>query len=132
MNNKGIVLSLVAALCLPLFGIAADLSPETQNGIRFLSGGIGMEERNAMQVEGKEYNLRLSFSLKGGAYLADVNVAIDSGKKPLVEADSGGPLFYAKLPPGKYRIAASYRGETQTRTVAIGKHSTNLYFRWAD
>lgn len=132
MKHKGVVLSLVAALCLPLCGIAADLSPETQNGIRFLSGGIGMEERNAMQAEGKEYNLKLSFSLKGGAYLADVKVAIDSGKKPLVEADSGGPLFYAKLPPGKYRIAASYRGKTQTRTVAIGKNATHVYFRWAE
>ena len=132
MNNKGIVLFLVAALCLPLYGIAAGLLPETQNGIRFLSGGIGMEERNAMRLEEKQYNLKLIFSLKGGAYLADVKVAIDSGKKPLVEADSDGPLFYAKLAPGKYRITASYQGKTQTRAVTIGKHATNLYFRWAD
>lgn len=132
MNNKRIVFSLIAALCLPLYGIAADLLPETQNEVQFLSGGIGMEERNAMQAEGKEYNLRLSFSLKDGTYIAGVKVAIDSGKKPLVEADSDGPLFYAKLPPGKYRIAVSYQGKIQTRTVAIGKNATNLYFRWTD
>ena len=132
MKHQGIVLSLIAALPFPLYGIASDLLPTTQNGIQFLSGGIGMEERSAMQAEGRAYNLKLSFSLKDGAYLADVRVAIDSRKKPLVEADSDGPLFYAKLPPGKYRITASYQGRTQTRAVAIGKHATNLYFRWAD
>ena len=132
MNNKGIVLSLVAALCLPLYGIASDLLPETQNGIQFLSGGIGVEERDAMRAEGKDYNLKLSFSLKDGAYLADVKVAIDSGKKPLVRADSDGPLFYAELPPGKYRITVSYQGKTQTRTVSIGKNATSVFFHWAD
>lgn len=132
MKNKGIVLSLVAALCLPLYGIASDLLPERQNGIQFLSGGIGVEERNAMQAESKVYNLKLSFSLKDGAYIADVKVAIDSGKKPLVRTNSDGPLFYAKLRPGKYRIAVSYQGKTQTRTVDVGKSSTNLFFHWTD
>lgn len=132
MKNKGIVLSLVAALCLPLYGIASDLLPERQNGIQFLSGGIGVEERNAMQAESKVYNLKLSFSLKDGAYIADVKVAIDSGKKPLVRTNSDGPLFYAKLPPGKYSIAVSYQGKTQTRTVDVGKSSTNLFFHWTD
>ena len=132
MNNRRIVLSLVAALCLPLYGIASDLLPETQNGIQFLSGGIGVEERNAMQAESKVYNLKLSFSLKDGAYIADVRVAIDSGKKPLVRTNSDGPLFYAKLRPGKYSVAVSYQGKTQTRTVDVGKSSTNLFFHWTD
>ena len=121
MKNKGIVLSLVAALCLPLYGIASDLLPERQNGIQFLSGGIGVEERNAMQAESKVYNLKLSFSLKDGAYIADVKVAIDSGKKPLVRTNSDGPLFYAKLPPGKSVSPCLIRGKPRPGRWMLGK-----------
>ena len=57
--------------------------------------------------------------------------AHDAGGREVLSATSVGPLFYASLAPGSYRVSATYGGTTQTRGVKLpsgGKRE--LYFYW--
>ena len=69
-----------------------------------------------------------------GAYLSDVNVVVNDGQgRPLLDAKAEGPWFYAKLPDGKYQIAASANGTTVRKAVIIdGKTNSLVDFRWDD
>jgi hypothetical protein len=101
---------------------AAYIREGTSHGIKYLSGGVGINERAAMDRMDKGYNLKVIFAEPSGPYLANVNVEIlnASGKK-LVETTDNGPWFFAKLPDGKYRVVATFNGKKEAREVEIGK-----------
>ena len=94
----------------------------TAHGIKYMAGGVGIDQRAAMDRMDKIYNLKLVFAEPSGPYLASVKVAIEnaSGEK-LIQTTDNGPWFFAKLPDGKYRIVATFRGEKQVREVEIGQ-----------
>jgi hypothetical protein len=52
-------------------------------GIPYVSGGVGVDEREAFVAMGKDYSLKLMFAIKSGEYLSDVKVEISDsiGKK---------------------------------------------------
>ena len=105
----------------------------TQEGIAYVSGGIGMEEREALQAAAKDYNLKLVFAEKGsGAYLADVKVVIADGRGvKRLDAESEGPWFLAKLPPGRYKVTAETGGRRLVQSATIGnKGRAELHFYW--
>lgn len=104
-------------------------------GIPYMSGGIGVDERKAFADMGKDYSLKLMFALTGRHYLADVIVAItDVGGKKVLAAVADGPWFFADLPPGKYTVTATMMGKAQQHGVNIGKgkKQTTLRFYWTD
>jgi hypothetical protein len=94
----------------------------TTHGIKYMDGGVGINERAAMDRMDKGYNLKLVFAEPSGPYLADVHVAIEnaSGKK-LVQTSDNGPWFFVKLPDGKYRVVATFKGKKEVREVEIGQ-----------
>lgn len=64
---------------------AVQLEPQEQNGIRYLSGGIGLDESTALQ-QTKGYNLHLTFSTgPANQYVSNVDLVIqtESGKPVL-------------------------------------------------
>lgn len=68
---------LVSTACRAEEEAAAGVSAMTQNGIRYVSGGVGMTQQEALKAMRKDYNLLLTFAVKkSGAYLADVQVRI--------------------------------------------------------
>lgn len=109
--------------------------PSVQNGITYLSGGIGDDQVQAMRAESKSgYNLQLVFAtVKTGQYKANVNVSIADAKGvKLVDASSVGPGFYAKLPKGHYTIVAEAQGKQQTKSVDVTDHNLVRYVMyWA-
>lgn len=109
------------------------LQHKTEGGITFISGGVGMAEREALKnVEG-DYNLRLLFATQGtGEFIADVKVTIrDSKGNVVLDAVSDGPSFFAKLPPGSYKVTADNKGEPQTRSVVVSsKRPVKQAFYW--
>lgn len=114
-------------------GAAIGLTPKTENGITYVSGGIGAGQEKAMQDMRKDYNLQLTFALKGtGDYLADLKVNIqDAMGKKVLETMSPGPLFYAKLPQGKYQVTATFHGKSLTQSTDVEKGSArDLHFYW--
>lgn len=98
---------------------------KSQAGVPFMSGGIGVEERNQMRQAAKSYNLGLSFAGKSRGYLTDVSVVIndDKGQQVLSSANTG-PWFYVQLPPGKYTVKATYNGKVrEVKNLRLKKDS---------
>ena len=100
--------------------------------VDYSTGGVGHEEREQMMRERSQYNLWLTFANeRDGAYRSDVDVRIlDARGQALVDASDAGPWLYAKLNPGTYRVEATARGQTITRSVRVGKGATAAVLRW--
>jgi hypothetical protein len=99
----------------------------------YLSGGVGIDNRQAMRERSKHYNLHLAFAqARTGAYLTGLSVSIHrQGRK---EADAHytdvGPWLYVRLHPGHYRIRAEYRGKTRVLNTDVGARSVNHVMYW--
>ena len=107
--------------------------PRREGGVEYRTGGVGKDERDALHVAARSYPLKLVFAGRQQTdFVADVAVRVldATGNEVLAAADAG-PLFYADLPPGQYRIFASLRGQTfeQRANVTAGKQ-TQLAFYW--
>ena len=101
------------------------------NGVKYLTGGVGLSERAHLEQMAKNYDLKLVFADPAGAYLANVQVDIkNSNGASLIQRDSNGPWFYAELPAGQYTIIATHDGKTETRKVVVGKTSQEEMFRF--
>lgn len=108
------------------------LKKETYHGVPYLSGGIGIGEREYLREMHKSYNLKLIFALADGDYLADVNVVVENpGGNKVLDVESPGPWFYTKLPPGQYTITATVDGKSVNDKVNVGKRGmTDIILYW--
>lgn len=107
--------SVVVFLCL----FAAP--PALADAVPWLSGGVGEEERSQLQARAAEFNLRLVFAQEGsGHYLSGVALALDDAAGVRVlSAVADGPLFFARLPAGRYRLTFAAGGTQRTRAFDI-------------
>lgn len=139
MNLRTLLQLVVIAVSLGTVGsaVAADMQalPEAknQNGVAYLSGGIGVDQANAMKAAAKDYSLMLTCATKQtGQYLSQVKVSItDKSGAPVLETVTEGPILLARLAPGQYRISAESNGVTVNETVQIGSErpqQVNLYW----
>lgn len=103
-----------------------------QGDVTYMTGGVGLEERDAMKTVAKDYNLYISNANKYGKFTADVTVVIkDKNGKEVFTSNEVGPLLYVKLPAGSYTIEAKSGDEGMTRKVSVGeKKGTNVHFVW--
>ena len=101
-------------------------------GIRYVSGGIGVNGRDELNALSHQFNLRLLFAMQAGNYLADVQVnIIDARGETVLSAKSEGPWFFAQLPPGVYTVDVDAMGRTQGQTVRISDaRQSRLNFFW--
>jgi hypothetical protein len=109
----------------------------SDQGIRYVSGGVGEDERAELDALSNQYNLRLLFAMQGsGEYLAAVRVNIlDAHGGTVLTAQSRGPWFFAQLPSGDYVVDVSTPGQglqqPQRQEVHIGDSGqSRLDFRW--
>jgi hypothetical protein len=104
-------------------------SPEAGS---FISGGIGLDERQDMYANRHQYNLRLSFAQTTGAYLSGVDVSIEplAAKDSAIQCFDAGPLLYLRLIPGKYRISAAFEDKTQVLTVTVSPLASERVLYW--
>ncbi|MGW8464217.1 carboxypeptidase regulatory-like domain-containing protein [Pseudomonas sp. CLCA07] len=137
------MLSLVAigALAFPAMLNAASLEPvdssgvqvqqQEQNGIAYLSGGIGEDEAKAIQ-QTTGYNLHMTFSVgPKDEYIPDVELLVQNAQGPVLTLRQAGPLVYVQLPPGKYTVVATRNGEAKRDTTDIASAGArNLVFHW--
>lgn len=121
-----------AASLEPIDSSAVQVQQQQQNGITYLSGGIGEDEAKAIQ-QTKGYNLHMTFSTgKENKYVPDVNLVIQkSPGQPVLTLSEAGPLVYVQLPPGKYTVIATRNGEERRDTADVGSGAArNLVFHW--
>lgn len=129
-----LLLLIFVALAGPACKAAAQqIEANNYGGIAYLSGGIGLDEREQMERMGEGYNLKLIFALQQGNFVSDVKVTITDGSgKVLLDAVSDGPWLYAKLPAGAYTIAATHSGQTISKPAKVGASGrTQVSFVWA-
>lgn len=126
------VVTTFLAACLTPAAVLAAQTPQQQNGITYINGGVGAEEQNTMRSQRADYNLLLTFANKqSGAYRSDVQLDITDAKGTnLLSAANTGPMFFAKLPPGTYHISAAAEGKTFKRTVKVGKGPKEIVLHW--
>lgn len=112
---------------------AAALQPQQQGNVTFVSGGAGDEDRAALQQVESQYNLRLLFAAANGDYLANVDVTLaDAQGHAVLDTIADGPIFYAHVPPGRYKLTVSNQGQSQSRTVTVGASgAVSQDFHWA-
>ena len=106
---------------------------QEQNGITFVSGGIGEDAREDLALREKSYNLKLITTLEGsGSFVtgARVILATPQGDK-LIELATDGPITLMSLPAGGYVVIASFRGITHTRKFQVRADRLHTeYLRW--
>lgn len=132
MRNRIATLAL-AAICaaLPL-----QVSAQTQivTPVPYVSGGVGVDEREALQQEAKQegYNLKVVATATDGAYLAGITVRIaDAQGVEVLQAAMDGPWLYVKLPAGRYTLSADDGRQTHKRAVDVPAQGTReTVFRW--
>ncbi|MBX3605700.1 MAG: carboxypeptidase regulatory-like domain-containing protein [Piscinibacter sp.] len=130
-------------------GLAADEAlalkrGKTDEGIAWVSGGVGLDEVERLRTDREFYSFWLTTAaLKSGAFLADVRVRIleAQSQRVVLEQVLDGPWLFADLPAGRYEIEAIHqpagrarleiqRGVTQIH--AGDRHQMVLYFAVPD
>jgi hypothetical protein len=85
----------------------------TDEGVRYLVGGVGSDERKMMQQLDADYNVKFVFADAFGDYISDVAVLVDDLQgKSVARLVTNGPWLYVKLPAGGYRVQATHLAKT--------------------
>jgi hypothetical protein len=101
------------------------------HGVMYASGGVGKDERMAMKAMAQNYNVKMIFVEAPKDYVAGVQVKIeDHSGKLLLETTSSGPLFWANLPQGDYRIIATFRNHREMKNLKVAGGAEHVEFFW--
>jgi hypothetical protein len=106
---------------------------EQERTTTYLNGGVGDDETQYMRKAAKDWPLRLTFSeSKDNAFVANVGLLVtDLRGNPYLQLSGAGPMTYARLPAGKYRVTARFKGQSETREVTLdGKTGRDVNFHW--
>jgi len=101
------------------------LPPLQHSGdIGYISGGIGLEESQAIRAEAAHHALSIIFTSRidqRDSYTAPEQVTIfKADGAPVLDLKPDGPFLLIDLPPGKYRISAGSAQWSRTQMVKIG------------
>ena len=102
--------------------------------VRYISGGVGEGGMKTMDMQEKDYNLKLTFVAQG-EYLADVNVNMTNGKgNSVLVTKTEGPVLLVKAPSGRYTIVAQdSAGTTLKKHIKVSNaHLTSYVLRYPD
>ena len=125
-------LAAAADLNAPIDMQAVQLQPQEQNGVRYLQGGIGQDEANALRKT-KGYDLHVELSTGAqGKFQSGASVDIQSAQgQPVLSVTDVGPLLFVQLPPGHYKVTGNAEGETvQQQVVVDGKAPDTVNLHW--
>jgi hypothetical protein len=91
-----------------------------ENGVSYISGGVGSEEADALNRMSDHFNLKLTTAIPSGQFTSPsmIRIADVRGAK-VIEVRPNGPIFLAKMPAGEYVIQATAEGQTMTRKVTV-------------
>jgi hypothetical protein len=105
---------------------------QQQGDVSFTSGGVGLDESHALRAEQSRWPLSLRFTGPTSDFLADVHVKIvDAHSGAVLDTTSRGPYMLVKLRPGRYTVQASYKDNTQSKSVTIpAKGTAKADFYW--
>ena len=112
----------------------SDKPPQRSSGyVPFMTGGVGVDEREALFAASNDYGLKLSFAAKDETTLvSDVTVIIATTRGEQVMLMKGmGPYVFVKLEPGDYTITASSRDQVLEQTARVSADGqADASFSW--
>lgn len=113
------------------------LQVHNDQGVRYISGGVGESERAELNALSQQFNLRLLFAMQGsGDYLSAVQINIqDARGRTILTTQSKGPWFLAQLTPGNYTVEVSVPGQAKQQPQSQTAHvedsrQSRLNFYW--
>lgn len=102
--------------------------------IPYISGGNGPNEYDRMEAAKDQYNLRLIFSVDNADYQPNsvrVRIKDMASQRTLVDTDAKGPLFYARVPQGRYLVTLDYDGMQYHQEMGVPENgSATESFNW--
>lgn len=92
---------------------------QTENGISYITGGIGDEELAELNAQEKNYNTRILLKATNGEFMGDVALRVlDKKNNVILSVDAAGPYFFTNLPAGSYIVEAkSSKGTVKTAKI---------------
>lgn len=125
-------LAVLLSVSLPAWAEQSVIQPQTQGDVTYVSGGVGADEKDAMEMMRRDYNLHLLFVQGRGEYLSGVKVQIvDAGGHILLDVLSDGPMVFVNLKPGRYTVSAEVDGRVFDKKVNVGgKKLGDVTFLW--
>jgi hypothetical protein len=133
LSKRNLFLSLAIAGAFSTLSWAAEMPAEhTYQSTRYVTGGIGSDEAEAMREAAPNYSLEMTFAAQTGQFVSGVDVAVKNRAGEVVlQANDAAPILLADLLPGHYAIEATYEDQTLTRKVAVGDGGTaKVVFQW--
>ena len=125
------MIALTSSSAAPTWADDETLEVYEQNGISYVSGGIGKDESDALQSMQHNYNLRIMNADKAGHFSGDTRIVISDMKQVVLLDDNSGPLFYANLPKGRYVVEGFSQEQSKRQTVVItGEKAAHVRFVW--
>ena len=111
--------STIALLAFLVASAGVHAAPLGEGGT-YSCGGVGSDARRELAANAAGSNLSLEiFVAQGGEYLADVDVALIPAKGEALRLRTEGPLCYLRVPPGRYRVEATFEGVTRSATANV-------------
>jgi hypothetical protein len=96
----------------------------TAQNLRFVTGGVGLDESEQMKALANEFSLTVVLAATSGAYLADTQVSIrDAQGTSVLNAHLNSPYLLVNLAAGRYDIEANYGGIRKQQRVMVGNSS---------
>jgi len=98
----------------------------TQGSVRYLTGGVTIDERDALKQVERQYPLTIEVASPGAwpghdPYQAKVRVDIrDVQGASVLQTVTDGPFLLVALRPGRYTVTAEINGRQSQQTVDIG------------
>jgi hypothetical protein len=108
---------------------------QQQGPVSYITGGVGLEEREAILAGAGDYNLKVVNAIPGGAYVSDTTVTVvNAAGTEVLRTTLDGPWLLAKLPPGRYTVSASDLSRaSQARTIQLSdRGQKEVMLRWTD
>jgi hypothetical protein len=108
---------------------------KSSDDVTYVTGGIGNDEREAIESAKADYNLYILNASASGEFVGDTRVVITRKNGDDVEevlnVDSG-PLLYVRLPAGSYSLVAQLgeQKKEQKLVIAAPGKPTTLNLRW--
>ena len=119
-------------LMLGLVSFAATASAQT---IQLECGGVGLDDSERRLAEQSSHALTIIMATSSGSYVSGVQMTVD---EPLADNSAAnsmwGPVGQVDVAePGRYRVNASYEGETREEWVELTPNGgQRLVMTWPD
>jgi hypothetical protein len=116
--------------------VAANLPAQRrENGVTYITGGIGSDESEAMKAAASKYAVALTFASEENGqhgFLASVPVQIvDESGTTVLDVTTAGPYLLMDLPPGRYEVVATHQGAQQRSGIEVEpNHCAQRTFTW--